>query len=183
MKTKLLVWFCIAFGLFGICSSSVLAKWNLPNLPRTYANIFSWYAEVPSGPDTNDVVKSKIFLVGKGGIKVSALTTAFSKYEVSIDGSGISSGAGNASKVEQDFDAVPGNVYFVTKSATCALPTAVGLLGKEILVWNECVPAGAVNYTTVESQTVSGLSPRSVANSTAYQLDRFMSDGSNWLKE
>jgi hypothetical protein len=151
---------------------------------QPYANNdFSWYSEVPSRPEKNDVVKSKMQLIGTGGIKVNAASTGFGKYQVAIDGSGISGSSVSAAQVDHDFNASLNSVYFVSKPATCALPSAVDAAGKEVLVWNVCSSGGTVKYGTSAGQKISGSAPGAISNSTAYKLDRFMSDGTNWVKE
>jgi hypothetical protein len=105
-------------------------------------------------------------------------------YEVTIDGSGIAPASMSAIKVDHDFKAVPGAAYFASKTATCTFPSAVDAVGKEILVGN--APQGGdavVTYNTVAGQLISGKASGALSNGTAYKLDRFMSDGSNWYRQ
>jgi hypothetical protein len=82
-------------------------------------------------------------------------------------------------RVDADFSAATNGKYFVVKTASCTLPSAVAAAGKEILVWNACPSAGVVTYKTTQGQTISGAASGSVTNATVYKLDRFMSDGNN----
>jgi hypothetical protein len=134
------------------------------------------------------VIKTEIKLAGTGGIKVNAQLVGATRfrqgsYEVSIDGSGLSNAGMNAVNIDSDFDAAVSNIYFVSKTATCTLPSAAGIAGKEVLVWNAASGGGTITYATVSGQLISGNATGTLSNSTPYKLDRFMSNGSNWYKE
>jgi hypothetical protein len=125
---------------------------------------------------------------GTGGIKIHSQLVGgtrftYGHYEVTIDGSGISQGGMNAVNIDHDFSATTGAAYFVSKPATCTLPSAIDLAGKEILVWNAITSGGAVTYNTTDNQPISGSASGSLVNATPYKLDRFMSNGTNWFKE
>jgi len=186
MRTKLLCCLSLAFGLLAMFSINVIAK---NNLAEPYGdNIFCWYSDVPYNAQTNTVAKSLTKVFCTGGIRVNTVLTGGSRftlghYEVGIDGSGISSGSIGSINVDHDFNAAVSTAYFVSKPATCTLPSAVNVAGKEVLVWNACPSEGIISYGTSAEQLISGKQPATLSNSTPYRLDRFMSDGSNWYKE
>jgi len=136
---------------------------------------------------------------GTGGITVDEsprpgfIHSNFKTYRVRIDGGGGDSASGAAganaqaagfssNHVEADFDAAPGCAYFATHTATCAMPSAADASGKEIVVCN-AVSGGTITYSTKFGETISGNQSGVVTNSTAFQVDRFISDGKNWFKE
>lgn len=126
---------------------------------------------------------------GTGGIKVSMphlpgnRFTAGDIYRVYVDGSSISSAGGFlATSASSDFSAAAGQAYFVTAPLTCQLPSALEAAGKEIIVCNK-LAQGKITYTNVSAQTISGHISGSLINSRQYQIDLFISDGSNWFKE
>jgi hypothetical protein len=161
-------------------------------VPQTYANnLFQWKSDVYENPNSIDVQPSRISIVGSGGIKINTTQTAHDGYQVAVDGSAIAANGGAAgattglpaARVDGDFSAATNGTYFVAKTATCLLPSAVGAVGKEILVWNACPPGGVVTYKTTQGQTISGAASGAVNNATTYKLDRFMSDGATWYRE
>jgi hypothetical protein len=176
--------FCCA-GILAILSLTAIAKQQRPAVPYGN-NQFDWFAEVPWQPGGNDVVRSHIELIGAGGIKVKAVHddggAVNGTYEVFVDGSGIAAPAVTAIKVDADFQASANCAYFVSRTATCTLPSAIGLAGKEILVWN-AAPSSSVKYNTTLDQKISGSASGALSNSSPYKLDRFMSDGSDWFRE
>src|SRR5271163_2541444 len=182
MRTKLLCCLSFALGLLAMLSINGIAK---NNLAEPFGdNIFCWYSDVPLNAQTNSVAKSPTNLFGTGGIKVNAVRTGGSRftlghYEVGIDGSGISSGSISAVSVDHDFNASVSTAYFVSKPATCTLPSALNVAGKEVLVWNVCPSGGIISYDTSAGQLISGKQTAKLSNSTPNRLDRFMSDGSN----
>jgi hypothetical protein len=194
MKTKLLYCLFFVFGLLAMSSLNALAQQYRP-----YGdNIFCWNADVFADPRTNTVQLSRINFVGTGGIKVNATQTAHDRFYVCVDGSAISANGGNVAgatggafggntsvpvQVDADFNAATSGTYFVAKTATCTMPSAVGTAGKEVLVWNVCPSGGVVTYRTTQGQTISGAPSGAVNNATVPKLDRFMSDGSNWYRE
>ncbi len=186
MRTKLLCCLSFAVGLLAMFSINVMAN---NKLAEPYGdNIFCWYSDVPYNAQTNTVAKSLTKVFGTGGIKVSTVLTGGGRftlghYEVGIDGSGISSGGISSVNVDHDFNAAVSTAYFVSKPATCTLPSAVNVAGKEVLVWNACPSGGNISYGSSAGQLVSSKLPATLSNSTPYKLDRFMSDGSNWYKE
>jgi hypothetical protein len=184
--------------MLAMFSLSVLAKKQYERQPYG-ENIFCWMADVPENPTSNSVITSQINFVGSGGIKVTATRLANNRYEVVVDGSSISSAGGiaagasggtmgpvtgaSAVRVGGDFSAATNSIYFVEKTATCTLPSAVGAIGKEILVWNARPSGVVVTYKTTQNQTISGAASGSAINSTAFKIDRFMSDGGDWYRE
>jgi hypothetical protein len=186
MRTKLLCCLSFAVGLSAMLTINGIAK---NKLTEPYGdNIFCWYSEVPYNAETNTVAKSLTKLTGTGGIKVNTVLTGGGRftlghYEVGIDGSGISSGGISAVNVDHNFNAAVSTAYFVSKPATCTLPSALNVAGKEVLVWNACPFGGIISYGTSTGQLISGKQAAKLSNSTPYRLDRFMSDGSNWYEE
>ena len=186
MRTKFLCCLSFAVGLLAMVSLDVIAKnkWAEP-----YGdNIFCWYSDVPYNAETNTVAKALTKVFGTGGIRVNTVLTGGSRftlghYEVSIDGSGISPGGISSVNVDHDFNAAVSTAYFVSKPATCTLPSAAKVAGKEVLVWNACPSGGIISYGTAAGQLISGKQPTAASNSTPYKLDKFMSDGSNWYEE
>jgi hypothetical protein len=167
------------------CSHSVSAKQGAEGFSD---NIFAWNSDVPKNENDNTVARLLTKMSGTGGIKIHSQLVGGSRfvyghYEVTIDGSGLSQGGMNAVNIDHDFNALAGTAYFVSKSATCTLPSAIDLAGKEILVWNAITSGGAVIFNTTDNQTISGNASGSLLNTTPYRLDRFMSNGSNWFKE
>ncbi len=158
-------------------------------------NVFCWYSDAAINPTSITVQPARLTLVGSGGIKINAIQTAHDRYQISVDGSAINANSGTGAsastasshpaaitgRINRDFVAAVDDTYFVTRTATCTLPSAVGAAGKEILVWNACPSGGTVTYQTTQSQTISGAVSRT--NDTKYKLDRFMSDGENWYLE
>jgi hypothetical protein len=186
MRTKVLCSLSFAVGLLAITSINVIAK-NTTTEPYG-DNIFCWFSDVPYNSTTNTVAQAEARLSGTGGIKVNTILTGGSKfrlghYEVSIDGSGIASSGVSSVNVDHDFNAAIGSAYFVSKPASCTLPSAINAQGKEILVWNACPRGGTISYSTSTDQLISGKPPATISNATPYKLDRFMSDGSNWYRE
>lgn len=186
MRTKYLCGLSFVAGIIISGSVAVIAK-RPPLPPVAYGdNQFDWFANVPDKPGGNDVVESHIELIGAGGIRVNAQHenggAVSGKYRVYIDGANMSAPAVSTSKIDSDFNAAPGCAYFVKGNATCTLPSAVELAGKEILVWN-AGPSVTVRYNTVMNQQISGSASGALTNSTAFRLERFMSDGANWFKE
>jgi len=185
MRTKLLCCLSFAVGLLAMLSINVIAK-NHPAEPFG-DNIFCWYSDVPNNAHTNTVANALARISGTGGIKVNTVLTGggkftFGHYEVSIDGSGISSGISSVN-VDHDFNAAVGTTYFVSKPALCTLPSAANAAGKEVLVWNACPAGGIISYGSIAGQLISGKPSSTLSNSIPYKLDRFMSDGSNWFQE
>jgi hypothetical protein len=186
MQTKLLCSLSFAIGLLAMFSIEVIAK---NKLAEPYGdNIFCWYSDVPYNAQTNNVAQALTKVFGTGGIKVNTVLTGGSKftlghYEVGIDGSGISSAGFSPATVDHDFNAAVSTAYFVSKTATCTLPSALNVPGKEVLVWNACPRAGTISYGTSAQQMISGKPPAALSNSTPYRLNRFMSDGNNWYEE
>jgi hypothetical protein len=185
MRIKFLCSLLCCAGILAILSLTALAKQQRPAVPYGN-NQFDWFAEVPTKPGGNDVVGSHIELIGAGGIKINAMHdnggAVSGTYEVFVDGSGIAPPAVTAVKVDADFQASANSSYFVSRSATCTLPSAIGLAGKEILVWN-AAPSTLVRYNTTLDQKISGSASGALTNSSPYKLDRFMSDGSDWFRE
>lgn len=64
---------------------------------------------------------------------------------------------------------------------TCTLPTAVGITGKIIGVYQAITPAGATNITvaTTGAETINGAATKNLA--TQYSKYMLMSDGVNWV--
>ena len=64
---------------------------------------------------------------------------------------------------------------------TCTLPTAVGVSGKVIGVYQAITPAGATNITiaTTGAETINGAATKNLA--TQYSKYMLMSDGANWV--
>lgn len=178
-------------------SLSVVAK--QPGAQPYGDNIFCWNADVFDNPASNTVVLSRINFSGSGGIKVNATQIGHDRFAVCVDGSAISANGGTnvgasggtagttagvpSVRVDADFSATTNGTYFVVKTASCTLPSAVTAAGKEILVWNSCPSGGVVTYKTTQGQTISGAASGSLTNATVYKLDRFMSDGDNWYRE
>jgi hypothetical protein len=185
MRTKFVCCLFFSAGLLVSTSLCAFAKQN--RLPVSYGeNQFDLFAEIPTKPGGNNVVSSHVELIGSGGIRVNALHenggAVNGKYLVYVDGSDIAATKLTTVKVDTDFNASAHCAYFVVRSATCTLPSAVGLAGEEILVWN-AGPSVSVRYSTVLEQKISGTAPGALSSTTPYKLDRFMSDGSNWYRE
>ena len=64
---------------------------------------------------------------------------------------------------------------------TCTLPTAVGIAGKVIGVYQATVPAGPTNITidTTGAETINDAATKNLASQ--YSKYMFMSDGANWI--
>jgi hypothetical protein len=132
-------------------------------------------------------------LYGTGGITVDEsprpgfIHSNMKSYRIRIDGSGTNGADAAASAifaptpVDTDFIAAANGAYFVSHTATCALPTAAGVAGKEIIVCN--TGDGTITYSTRFGETMSGYQTLALRNSTPGHVDRFISDGKNWYKE
>ena len=186
MRTKILCCLSVVVGSLAVLALGVHAK---DKLDGPYGdNIFCWFSNVPYNANTNSVTDSEARLSGTGGIRVNTLYTGGTRftighYEVTIDGSHIAPAGLSATKVDHDFNAAPGNAYFVSKAATCTLPSAVDTAGKEILVGNASQNGDAITYNTVAGQLISGKTSGGLSNATAYKFEGFISDGSNWYRE
>jgi len=130
-------------------------------------------------------------LFGTGGITVDQsprpgwIHSNMKSYRIQIDGSAMSGQTGgsfNAINEEASFDAAATCAYFVSHNATCTLPSAADVAGKEVSVCNK---GGGISitYATKSGETISGNQSGTLVNSTPYQVDRFISDGRNWYKE
>ena len=64
---------------------------------------------------------------------------------------------------------------------TCTLPTAVGITGKIIGVYQATVPAGGatIAIATTGAETINGAATQNLA--TQYSKYMLMSDGANWV--
>jgi len=202
MKIKLLYCLSFAIGLLVMFSLSVLAK---ENEPQSYGdNIFCLYTDVPFNARSSFAHQARVSFVGCGGIKINAIKIPHGGWQVCVDGEALSANNGtaegapgsasgpttgsringtSAARVEGDFSAAAGCTYFVAKTATCTMPSAAGVAGQEILVWNACPAGGVVTYNTTQGQTISGSASGSLFNASVYKLNRFMSDGVNWYLE
>jgi len=151
-------------------------------------------AKNKSAQDKNDTNGAMIYgeagekyeLVGSGGIRVIGghhgwFTSNMKSSPIEIDGSEIAGSSFTAVNEASDFKASATGSYFASHSAICVLPTAVGVGGKEIIVCN--TSDGTITYATTNGETISGRQTGSLTNSTAYKLDRFISDGQNWFRE
>jgi hypothetical protein len=186
MRAKIVGCLSFAIGSLAVLCLGVNAR---DSLEGPYGdNIFCWWSDIQYNANSNSVTRSLARLSGTGGIKVNTQYTGGTRftighYEVTIDGSGIAPAGMSATKVDHDFNAVPGTAYFVSKSATCTFPSAVDAVGKEILVCHASPNGDSITYNTVAGQLISGKASGALSNTAAYKLDRFISDGSNWYKE
>jgi hypothetical protein len=130
-------------------------------------------------------------LYGTGGVTVDQspkpgwIHSNMKVYKIRIDGgagSNQAAASSNAVHEEASFNAAAACSYFVSHTATCTLPSAADVAGKEIVVCN--TGAGiTITYVTRSGETISGNQSTALVNSTPYQVDRFISDGKNWYKE
>jgi hypothetical protein len=77
------------------------------------------------------------------------------------------------------FSAVASSAYIVSATATCTLPTAVGVSGQMVVVIND-IASGTLTFNTTSSQTISGLASGSLTSTVQQDSFTFVSDGSNW---
>jgi hypothetical protein len=133
-------------------------------------------------------------IYGVGGIKVTGghhgfWSTNLKSSAIQVDGSGIAVQKFVPVNVTADFSAAPSTAYFVSNSAICTLPTAVGCAGQEIVLCN----AGAnctITYQVVPGEMLfggeqpgAGEKEKAVSNARQGKVDRFISDGKGWYRE
>ena len=138
------------------------------------------------GSGTSTAPTSGQLLIGTsgGGYSVATLT-AGSNVTITNSSGGVtiastaSPAALTFTSESSSFSAVASNAYIVTATATCTLPTAVGVTGQEIVVVND-ISSGTLTFNTTSSQTISGLSSGSLTTTVQQDAFTFVSDGSNW---
>jgi hypothetical protein len=127
-------------------------------------------------------------LYGTGGITIEETPkpgmwhSNLKTYKINVDGSGMAGGSFSTFRPATDFNAVASFAYFVSQPVTCTLPTATAAAGKEIIVCNTGAN-NTITYSTTNGETISGAQSGAVTNSTAYKVDRFISDGTAWYRE
>lgn len=62
---------------------------------------------------------------------------------------------------------------------TCTLPTAVGIAGKVIGVYQAIIPSGTITIDTTGAETINDAATKNLASQ--YSKYMFMSDGANWI--
>ena len=125
---------------------------------------------------------------GTGGIRVTGGHHSFFiassvRSPIEIDGSALAAKRFSPFNENADFTGSANCVYFVSDSALCTLPTAVGVAGAEIAICN-ANNGVTITYQTTNGESVLGVNPSSpITNSTVGKVDRFISDGIRWYRE
>ncbi len=140
------------------------------------------------GTGTTTAPTSGQLLIGTsgGGYSVANLS-AGSNVTITNSSGGVtiaaSAGSGSPSlsftSESSSFTATAGQAYIVSATATCTLPTAVGVSGQMIVVIND-ISSGTLTFNTTSSQTIGGLSSGSLTSTVQQDAFWLVSDGSNW---
>jgi hypothetical protein len=152
-------------------------------------DVYAWYSTGSTkGSIRNDAGSTQAVKVRGAKVLIGASTAGFALVDcnfplASADASVLTGGSWNVTAVKTSaYTAVIGDLVLVDPTGgafTVTLPTAVGVVGQSIRVFNNTASTTAVTVATTSSQTINGSSTASMT--TAHAGKEFTSDGANWV--
>jgi len=123
---------------------------------------------------------AKVIIGGAtGSVALIDLNLPLASADASVD----AGGDWNVTAVKTSaYNAIIGDLVLVDPTGgafTVTLPTAVGVVGRSIRIFNNTASTTAVTVATTSSQTINGSS--SATMNTAHAGKEFTSDGANWV--
>jgi hypothetical protein len=153
-------------------------------------DVYAWYASsggtkgsIRNDAGSTQAVKVRGARVVRGGLAAGFALIDFNWPEASADASVQSGGNWNVTAVKTSaYTAVIGDLVLVDPTGgafTVTLPTAVGVSGRSIRIFNNTASTTAVTVATTSSQTINGGATATM--NTAHAGKDFTSDGANWV--
>lgn len=163
-----------------------------PTLTRTYTASKDTYADLKfdgtftyvevsngAGAPALTAQSLRIAKVVTNGTQVTAMTILATTVATLYNSA--SSGLTDGGSKSSSFSAVANTRYSVTGTATCTLPTAVGVAAQSIEIF--VASGGTVTFNTTSSQTINSASNHAsgtIVDGNQGNYYRFVSDNANW---